>query len=86
MPKIDLDVITEELLEKIKKLPVIDTHEHMAMEADFVAGNYDFTHLMSYVGLDLGLAGFPAGPWGASQGAVKMGRSIEEKWQHIASY
>ena len=86
MPKIELDVITEKLLEKIKKLPVIDTHEHMAMESEFVAGNFDFTHLMSYVGLDLGLAGFPAGPWGASQGAVKMGQSVEEKWQHICPY
>ena len=78
--------ITLELLERIKNLPVIDTHEHMAMETDFVAGKYDFTHLMTYVGLDLGLAGFHAGPWGASQSAVKAGRSVEEKWQRIAPY
>jgi len=76
----------EQLLEHITSVPVIDTHEHMAMEAEFVAGAYDFTHLMTYVGLDLGLAGFPAGPWGASQTAVWEGASVEEKWRRIAPY
>ena len=76
----------EQLLEYVTGLPVIDTHEHMAMEAEFVSGTYDFTHLMSYVGLDLGIAGFSAGPWGASQGAVREGASAEEKWRRIAPY
>ena len=76
----------EKLLEHITGLPVIDTHEHMAMESEFLAGTYDFTHLMSYVGLDLGLAGFPAGPWGAAQGAVREGGSVEEKWRRISPY
>lgn len=78
--------MTTQLLDRITNLPVIDTHEHMAMEANFITGNYDFTHLMTYVGLDLGLAGFPAGPWGAAQGAVKAGQSVEEKWKRIAPY
>jgi len=76
----------EELLGRIKRLPVTDTHEHMTMEADFLRGQYDFTHLMSYVGLDLGLAGFPAGPWGGSQFAAREGQSVEEKWQRIAPF
>jgi len=81
-----LDNITEQLLERIARLPVVDTHEHMAMEAEFIAGSYNFTHLMSYVGLDLGMAGFPAGPWGASQMAVREGQSVAEKWRRIAPY
>ena len=75
--------IAEELLERIKGLPVIDTHEHMTMEADFLQGRYDFTDLMSYVGLDLGLAGLPHGPWGASQWAPREGESVDEKWERI---
>ena len=76
----------EDLLDRITGLPVIDTHEHMTLEGDFVQGDYDFTHLMSYVGLDLGLAGFPAGPWGAAQLAVRDGTTLEEKWRRIAPY
>jgi len=78
--------MTQELLDRVNRLPVIDTHEHMTMEADFVRGSYDFTHLMSYVGLDLGMAGFPAGLWGAAQSAVKEGETAEEKWQRIKPY
>jgi len=73
----------QELLERLARVPVVDTHEHMTMEAAFIAGSYDFTNLMDYVGLDLGLAGFPAGPWGDAQVAVQKGDSIDEKWQQI---
>jgi len=78
--------LTQELLDRIGRLPVIDTHEHMTMEADFVEGSYDFTHLMSYVGLDLGMAGFPAGLWGAAQSAVRESEGVEKKWERIKPY
>jgi predicted TIM-barrel fold metal-dependent hydrolase len=75
-----------ELLGRLTGLPVIDTHEHMATEAEFLAGTYDFTSLMSYVGLDLGLAGFPAPPWGGAQSAVWSGDSVADKWNRIKPY
>ena len=78
--------VMDDLLARIERLKVIDTHEHMTLERDFLAGRYDFTHLMSYVGLDLGLAGFPAEPWGASQWMVTLGDSVADKWQRIAPY
>ena len=74
---------TEQLLERLATIPVIDTHEHMTMESAFLSGEYDFTHLMSYVGLDIGLAGLPAGPWGGAQSEVMQGDSVEEKWARI---
>ena len=82
----DLPVLTDDLLGRIERLPVVDTHEHMTMEADFVRGQYDFTHLMSYVGLDLALAGFPADLWQTGQFAVREGDSVEQKWQRIKPY
>ncbi len=78
-----LDPIEQELLDRITRMPVIDTHEHMTMEADFVRGRYDFADLMSYVGLDLGLAGLPAQPWGGSQTAVREGEDVAQKWARI---
>ncbi len=78
--------LTDDLLVRIGQLEVIDTHEHMTLERDFISGSYDFTHLMSYVGLDLGLAGYPAGPWGASQWMVTLGNNVADKWQRIAPY
>lgn len=76
----------EELLDRLAGIPVVDTHEHMRLEAEFVSSALDFASLMSYVGLDLGLAGFPAGPWGAAQFAVNRGASVEEKWRRIAPH
>jgi hypothetical protein len=81
-----IEKITEKLFERIGKLPVIDTHEHMTMEADFISGSYDFTHLMNYLSLDLGLAGFPAEPWGLAQSSVSEGQDIEKKWQRIKPF
>ena len=78
--------IEEEMLERISRLPVVDTHEHMATEASFVAGEYDFTHLMCYTGLDIGLAGLSAEPWGGAQFAVWEGDSIDAKWRRMAPY
>jgi predicted TIM-barrel fold metal-dependent hydrolase len=75
--------IADELLSRLTHLPVIDTHEHMMTEAEFVAGEWDFTHLMSYAGLDLGLAGMPHGPWGGAQFAICAGETVQEKWQRI---
>jgi predicted TIM-barrel fold metal-dependent hydrolase len=75
-----------ELLDRMARLPVIDTHEHMTMEADFVRGRYDFADLMSYVGLDLGLAGLPASSWGGAQTAVREGKSVEEKWRRLKPF
>jgi hypothetical protein len=79
----DREQMEEELLERLQRLPVVDTHEHMTMEADFVAGRYDFADLMSYVGLDLGLAGLPAKPWGGAQTAVRQGENVAQKWERI---
>ena len=78
--------IEEQLLRRITAMPVVDTHEHMATEADFLAGEYDFSHLMCYLGLDIGLAGFPAGPWGNAQFTVQEGPSVDEKWRRIKPY
>lgn len=80
------DKIALELLDRIKKLPVIDTHEHMTYEKDFLRGEYDFTSLMSYVGLDIGMAGFTRDLWGAAQSSVKSGESIEDKWKRIKPF
>jgi len=78
--------IYEILLERIQALPVIDTHEHLTFEKDFLTRKYDFTHLMSYVGLDLGLAGFPCGYWETGQAAVQKGENVAEKWRRIRPY
>jgi hypothetical protein len=56
------------------------------MEADFIKGSYDFADLMSYVGLDLGMAGLPAEPWGGAQWAPRAGDSVEDKWQRVKPY
>ncbi|HJN14514.1 MAG TPA: hypothetical protein QGH10_03430, partial [Armatimonadota bacterium] len=74
------------LLHHIQSLLVVDTHEHMATEADFIEGTWDFTHLMSYTGLDLGLAGMSSEPWGGTQSAISQGDSPEEKWERMAPY
>jgi uncharacterized protein len=78
--------INAELLERIKKLPAIDTHEHMTYEKDFLRGEYDFTSLMNYIGLDVGMAGFTRNLWGAGQSEVKSGGSVDEKWQRIKPF
>ncbi len=78
--------LVDELLDRISTLPVIDTHEHMTMEADFLQGSYDFADLMSYVGLDLGMAGLPAEPWGGAQWAPREGDNVDGKWQRIKPY
>ena len=77
--------VYEDVLERIRALPVIDTHEHLVTEGDFVSGRYDFGHIMTYTGLDLGLAGMPHGPWGDAQWRVLEG-DPEEKWRLIAPY
>ncbi|MBN1348502.1 amidohydrolase family protein [candidate division KSB1 bacterium] len=79
-------MLTEKLLEQIKTIPVIDTHEHMVYESIFLKNKYDFTHLMSYVGLDLGLAGFPCNFWHTGQSAVREGASVAAKWKGIEPY
>jgi hypothetical protein len=79
--------VNEHLLGEISKLPVVDTHEHLMSEGAFETGIYDFSHIMgTYVGLDLGLAGMPHGPWGGAHLALLDGSDPGEKWSRIAPY
>ena len=82
----DHEALYGKLLDRIRKLPVLDTHEHMMYESHFVSGTWDFTHIMSYTGLDIGLAGMPHGPWGGAQFAITEGDTPREKWQRIAPF
>jgi len=43
----------EDILAAIARQPVIDTHEHLVTEAEFVAGQFDFADIMTYTGLAL---------------------------------
>lgn len=75
--------VREELLERIKKIPVIDTHEHMTTEAKFIEGRWDFTHL-DYIDLDLQSAGCRLGRGRAMR--FREDLSDGEKWQQISPF
>jgi len=76
----------EDILAAVSRLPVIDTHEHLVTEAEFVAGWFDFADIMTYTGLALAHAGMPHGPWGEGQFRIWQGADPLEKWRRIAPY
>jgi uncharacterized protein len=78
--------VYESLLRQMAALPVVDTHEHLMTEADFIAGKWDFGYIMSYTALDLGGAGLYRGPWGAAQNVAYEGSSPADKWRTMAPY
>jgi hypothetical protein len=82
----DQQEIYESLLGQIRRMPVVDTHEHLMTEADFISLKLDFGYIMGYTGLDVGGAGLYAGPWGLSQHIAYTDVSPLEKWQKMAPY
>jgi hypothetical protein len=78
--------VYESLLGQMAAVPVVDTHEHLMTEADFIAAELDFGWIMSYTALDMGGAGMYRGPWGASQYVAYESLSPAEKWRIMAPY
>ncbi len=73
----------EQLLARLSKMPVIDTHEHFTPEI-YLNGSDDFFTLLSpYVVDVLTAAGMPVGEWAATQ---NKSLPLETRWNILAPY
>jgi uncharacterized protein len=82
---IQLNGLATELFDEIKKIPVVDCHEHLPTEAERTAQTVDVTTLFShYCKGDLEAAGLPQGP--AQDDLLDTQKPLGPRWEKLKPY
>ncbi len=68
-----------DLRREIEKIPLIDSHEHLPYEEEWIAGDSDFSSILGYVHEDLISAGM-------AKECIKPEMSDLEKWRQIQPF
>ena len=79
----DSDELYKRLRNEIQEIKIVDAHDHLPPEEQWLGQEADFVSLLGYAGLDMVYAGMPADELAPGLSAVEKWERARPYWRHV---